>query len=309
MIFLFKGSENFMKSLISSLIAFLFIFPLQAITILHTVDEQSYLDLAAPYNAVGRILIPGRAGSGTLISHNQILTAAHVVTDSNDRTLVTAAGSINFLMGTNVSNPSYSLSIASVSVHPLWASSGDNGYIYDLAVLTLTTSFFDVTPIGLSDVDPSGMVGTMVGYGMNGTGLPSSTLILDGYRRAAQNMIDFDSPAIYTDFDAPSPYSTNVFGNSVPLALEGSVFSGDSGGPMLVEVAGQMQIVGVQHAVANLYGAPGKYSNISISSGFTNPDNLAFLVSNGISIPEPSSVFLLFAGFFGLLLVRKRRCS
>ena len=258
------------------------------ISIRHDVPEANYLNLAASYDAVGLVDLGEYIGSGTLVSPTQILTAAHNVDDNNDGVPDMTTG-ISFLLGDNVDTPDHSLSVSAITISPQWATSGGLPQ-YDLAVLTLSQPFSAIAPMTMSTINPVGMIGTMIGYGANGTGQPPFQDDLDGLRRAAQNRIDIvgnpdplDGFTIQTDFDSPNS-STDTFGSSAPLALEGTTAGGDSGGPIVVNNQGQEVIVGVLNGGYNLFGDPAEYGDISIWASFLDSDNLAFLNGEGLLV-------------------------
>ena len=277
--------------------------PSSAVSIRSDVDLQQYLDLAAPFDAVGRVYDGGYIASATLVSTTQILTAAHFVDANHDGIVDQALTSYSMRFGTNVNSPSFTLTnFASISINPLWNGSAQ----HDMAVMTLTTMFMSINPIGLSDENPVGTVGTMVGYGLSGTGAPPFENNLDGLRRAATNTIDLVGTSIRTDFD--SPYlNTNTYGSATPLALEGTTAGGDSGGPLLVDFGSGYRIVGSLNGGYNPYGAYSEYGDVSIWAPIDDPDNIAFLQGMGIAVPEPSSAAML-ALVLGLAVHRRKRC-
>ena len=291
-------------SLRSILFLLLGALPSSAISYRHDVAEQDYLDLAAPYDAVGRVAFGG-AGTGTLVSTTQILTAAHVVDSNHDGTADLALTAFSFLMGTNVDSPTYTLNnVISIAIHPLWSTGGSSRY--DMAVMTIGTPFLDIAPMLLSNLNPLGEQGTMIGYGLNGTGAAPFDNAFDGLRRAAHNTIDRVGSTVRTDFDNPD-MTTTYSGTSTPLALEGTTAAGDSGGPLVVNFGDGDRIVGVLNGGFNPDGDYSEYGDVSVWAPVDSPDNVAFLTSLGIgttAVPEPSVVSLL---GLGLIFTASRR--
>ncbi|MBI1338038.1 MAG: trypsin-like serine protease [Phycisphaera sp.] len=266
-----------------------------AISIRGDVPAQDYFDLAAPFTAVGRIYTNGTIGSGTLVSSTQFLTAAHVVDSNHDGIVDKTLNNYSIRFGTNVNSPSYSItSIASISIAPNYGSSNGSSS-YDLAILTFSSPFLSISPIGLSTKNPLNKVGTMVGYGLNGTGTPPFENNLDGLRRAATNTLDVAGSTIRSDFDSPA-LNTNTYGSATPLALEGTTAAGDSGGPLVVDFGQGNQIVGVLSGGYNSFGAYSEYGDISVWAPIMTASNAAYLLSQGVPIPEPTSIVLLALG-------------
>ena len=154
------------------------------------------------------------------------------------------------------SNRSYSLCgptqnqiMASPSISPkaLQSRSTRAEYMgYDIGLFHLSS------PVGCNDciaqrytgTKEVGGVGTMVGFGMTGTGSSGATTF-DGLKRAGQNMIDAvlatggrTNRILLADFDSGLPTDNN-FGGSSMLALEAMIGPGDSGGGLFETFDGQ----------------------------------------------------------------------
>ena len=300
----------------TSIIVFVFsvVGNLHAISMLHTVAEQDYIDLAAPYDAVGRILSLPSFGTGTLVSPTKILTAAHVIDANEDGIIDGPVNEMLMQFGADVGVPDYTLGFSSATLHPLWTATPGKS-AYDLAVLTLSVPFTLIEPLTLSVSSPLNLVGTMVGYGRHGTGLPPFENLLDGQRRAARNAIDFvgedDDPnlgfIIGADFDSPAG-DTNTLGSPIPLGLEGMLASGDSGGPLLATVGGSEAVVGVAGFVVNEdFGENFEYGSLGGWAAISEPNNIAFLQDNGITVPEPGTYGLVISIVCLLFLFQRRR--
>lgn len=263
---------------------------------LDTVGDAAYIAAGAAWDAVGRISLNGGICTGTLVSATKVLSAAHCVDDdANDVLDPGVLDGAAFLLGDDLGVSSTVLPIASVDFN-IWGGDASK----DLAIFTLAAPTNVVTPMTFSYQDPSGLVGTSVGYGAHGDGA-SFADDLDGKGRAMNNMVDFVGvdggdmfDTIQADFDSPAQ-NTNTLGSAMPLALEGSTAGGDSGGPLFVDFGdghGQV-IVGTLNAGFNPFGDPSEYGDVSIWTRLANPTNQTLLANHGLSaVPEPSSFCL-----------------
>jgi hypothetical protein len=114
--------------------------------------------------------------------------------------------------------------------------------------------------------------GTAVGYGVTGTGLTGAGDIVDGLKRAGNNVIDVfyqrnrkSLPLIFlSDFDNPHNPLDSRYGSAIPLALEYLIAPGDSGGGVFAEIGGQMVLLGVNSFVGSFDGSSNSdYGDIS----------------------------------------------
>ena len=203
------------------------------VAINYDVDESVSLELAEPFDSVGKLeIITGRSltsqtlviGTATLVAPNKILTAAHVIdTDWNGIIDVEDPSQYYFLIGDNLEEGiDRYVTIESVSLHPSWVASEENRLTtidgaeianakFDVAVLTLSEEVTDLAPIqvssevaSLADSDNQALLGetaTIVGYGKSGR---INAISPNGVeRRAAQNIIDsVDNGIIRFDYDS-----------------------------------------------------------------------------------------------------------
>jgi hypothetical protein len=258
-----------------------------AISIRHDVPESDYFALADQYPSVGRIDVSGFGPlcTGTLVAPDKVLTAAHCVDgvfgNSDNRVDIPVNGT-TFKLGSDVGSPTVTMGASAIEVNT-W----NNQDRFDMAVITLSSPITSVTPLAITDDDPSDMVSTMVGFGLNGNGLnfPRPD---DDLRRAAQNMLDTVGQTLETDFDHPNG-STNTTGSSQPLPLEGTTASGDSGGPLTVNFGGVEAIVGVLDGGFNPFGRDSRYGDISIWAPVNLTRNRNFLIAQGLTVGLPNA--------------------
>lgn len=224
-------------------------------TIRHDVSDWYYRDLANYFPSVGDLGIGFSYGSnawcsGTLISANYMLTAAHCMRNDSgyyaNRAAFNLGGSIHW---------AHSFSLHS-GWNPLAASYGN-----DLAIVRLYNPVSHIAPATLySGHDEDLKVGTYVGFGVTGNGITGVNSWTG--KRAGENIIGLGSRLGYannllvSDFDDPRvAYSHSL---SQPLPLEYQLASGDSGGGLFIDG----KLAGV-HSFVN--DSSGKYGATSAS--------------------------------------------
>jgi len=296
--------------------------------------DSVHVALGAAYDNVGRIIVTtptaGYLGSGTLIAPNWVLTAAHMVDD---------------IMSGTVTFGAAQYTAESWVAHSKWNGDLLNGN--DIALIKLTTYVAGVdTAVRYTGSDEFGRIGTAVGYGMSGTG-ETGAVTPAGTKRAGENVIDAfysgnrkkTSKIFLSDFDNPANPGDSAYGSSTPLALEYLIAPGDSGGPVFIDVGGELLLAGVNSFAASFDGeTDSDYGDVS---GHTRVSEFNKWIDNtiaadgggkgkgqgkdkgkkgggkpsmsesdqGISstpIPEPTTLILL-AGGLPLMLKRKRR--
>ena len=208
------------------------------VTINDAIGEQGSRDLAAPFNSVIQISV---GCTGTLIAPDAFLSARHCGIGAGDM--------INF--GVDSNNPDFSFEVAT-SLNPAGGNAASDAFDGgDVSIHTLVEEVpaSVATPMRLTDLtdDLVGQVGMWIGYGANGLGSTGSGATSDGFRWAAENVIDAYGPAapfgfgenmFTSDFDNGEE-DNNSTGSVTPLVLEGMGGPGDSGGPMLVNINGE----------------------------------------------------------------------
>ena len=268
--------------------------PAKGVTIRDDEPDSDYLALGAQsdFSAVGTFAA-NLTGAGTLIAPDWVLTAAH---------LIIGAGSGTFTLN----DASYTSS--QIITDPAW-----NGNVYsgnDFALVHLSSPIAAIPPAMLyTGTSEFGQVGTFVGYGFTGTGLTGYNTALGNQKRAFQNMIDgdFGLPLLVyaADFDNPHDPNASGFGSVYPLALEGCVTPGDSGGGVFIQQGSQYYLAGVISTVGYLDGSPnGSYSD---ASGFGRMSAALPWINSTIAVPEPSSYALFFTSGVALICFSRRK--
>jgi hypothetical protein len=284
--------------------------PAEAIVGRHDRPSGDYdtFGAATTFQAVGSLFVfntgGASGGTGTLITPEWVLTAAHV-TPSN----ALIAGSTFSLNGTQVP-------IAQIVRHPLWTGNIIDGF--DISLVRLASPINSVIPAQLftgSNELAFGTTAINAGFGLQGNGTTGGTTGPNA-RRAGQNDADifatFTSPTtinvspvsghyILQDFDDPRDPGLNLIGSTAPRNLEGLIAPGDSGGPLMMDIGGgNFRVAGVHSFITAPSTLPlnpqATYGWIAGSTRVS--DNLPFILSTiSAAAPEPATLSF---GLFGV---------
>jgi len=267
----------------------------------HDVDDALYRELGeqAQFGAVGATSIFFSNGqstncSGTLVSEQWVLTAAHCVDRAVSTGIFTAGSSFGF--------------VEEIVIHPDWERNNFLGG-GDLALLKLSAPITTINPATIYSGDQElGSLATLIGYGQTGTGETGAIFGSHGTLRGGNNVIDelgtargWDERILLTDFDSPINPDESIYGDSNPVALEYSIGPGDSGGAMFIETVMGWRLAGVTSFINSTDGSPnGDYGD---SNGFTRVSDYAGWINS--IIPTPGTIPMLAGGI--LMATRRRR--
>ncbi|MEM8680867.1 MAG: proprotein convertase P-domain-containing protein [Planctomycetota bacterium] len=203
------------------------------IVINNTIGAAGSRAYAAPFDAVAEL---SQGCSGTLIAPDLVIAARH------------CGGGSQVRFGDNGNAPIYIASVANTSFPAGGGSLLDGGDV-SLVRLTQPVPANVATPMRLIEEGDSleGMVAATIGYGFNGLGSSGHGFSSDGRRWGGENIIDaYGSPVgsggsniFSTDFDNGTGGANTIPGSDpTPLTFEATTAPGDSGGPLLVQIAG-----------------------------------------------------------------------
>jgi hypothetical protein len=269
--------------------------PARAITRRDDITEAQTITLASSLPVFGAVGNVGNFCSGTLIADTWVLTAAHCAA----------------LNPTGVIFNGTLYSVAQVISHPGYNGIIENGF--DIALLRLSAPVVGVTPAQIyTDTDELGKPGYHVGIGYQGIGSTGHNGTGLGTKRAIQNVADvlggsvavapgdptFSNDYLVADFDSPAnaPTRLSAFGSSdTPMAFEGSIAPGDSGGGFfLQDSGGNWKVAGVHSWIDGILPGGDGSDNASYTDllASTRVSTYASWIQSNVS-PEPGSLALI----------------
>ncbi len=227
-----------------------------AVVIRHDVPDSAYL---VPADEFPPLVDLPHEGHGVLISDQWVVTAAHAV---------------QWHPVSHVMINGKWRSVEEVIVHPGYKSgphvpsSGDMAPFMvfrasndDIALIKLSKPLSDVTPVAMHRTsDEQGHLGKLYGKGATANGLTGPDMHSShrgSLRRAYNRVASADGKWLTYRFDAgPEGHP-----------LEGGSGSGDSGGPLLIEVNGKVTLAGLmawQYATGDIADfQPGRYGQVN----------------------------------------------
>ena len=209
---------------------------------LPTPSSQSVV-LTNDYPAVVKVLAPNGGGmcTGTFVSERAVLTAAHCTLTSGTYTVVTSFG------------------VFTTNNAPLNYGPGVVDDPNDISILYFNTDVADAQSgqvMDLGDTVSGGDTVRLVGYGCNDIQSRSGA----GWKRTGTNVVYRVSSYVELVTPLTTGGARGILGS---VNRAGSCF-GDSGGPLLKDVDGELKIVGIAHA--------GGYSSQYVFSDYVSMD-------------------------------------
>lgn len=235
-------------------------FSTSAIVIRDDVDDSKYRVPASEFPALADL--PGE-GHGVLIAPQWVITAGHAVTWQSEIKQVTING-VPRDVERLVIHPGYkkppqelldrALATWDWTLFRVLLSSSD-----DIALIRLTQPVTDVSPVAINKRDDEfGQIVKVIGKGATGngvTGYEFSSSHRTKLRRAYNKVTSADGRWLCYMFDKPSD----------ALPLEGGSGSGDSGGPVLIQIGKDWLLAGLTSwsDPQSTIRTPGRYDQIT----------------------------------------------
>lgn len=226
--------------------------PVAAIVTRHDTGYIRYLASEADYPAVFPLERHDhhKVCAATLIDSRWAVTAAHCVEETQ---LFEAWRDVS-PYEVQIADQQYF--VQRVHFHPRWPGAAGHNWQpdqVDLALLELDRQVADVAPVALyTQDDELGQVVTFLGWGFSGVGT-TGLRANDGQLRFARNTVALADDQLRFIFDDPLQLGGSV------VEFEGIPGLGDSGGPALLEVDGELWLLGVAVGEMDRGGRPGLY--------------------------------------------------
>ena len=263
------------------------------------------------FTSVGCIFHEDYTASGVLISERWVLTAAHnFITDTITAELLPEE--LSFRLGLDYNNYIEEVFVKDVFYHPAWLENLESGddYGFDIALMELEDSVDLVEPASYY-IGSNETIGSKIFISGFGDYEPKFDSGNWSFRRAWENILDrvvgnleseheFEDESFYPyggligfDFDSPDG-NTNTLENEdeilgigdsdpLPMDLEGTPVSGDSGGPCFAKINGEWEVIGVcSNSDTTSYGDVARYTRVGTHKDWiydtmnsTSPTNIS----------------------------------
>lgn len=233
----------------------------------HDVSEDNYLAFAKEkqFDCIVPVFRDTASiGSGVLISDRHVLTAAHIIVESDikEDTIVQNNNTLILYQPYNVRLDTSNINIIingqkirtkKVTPHPGYAADS-SVHAFDLLLIELEEPVKGITPAVLNTrKDEMGAIVAGCGFGASGRADKPEDVGQFNKKIAGENTIDSlcgqkvngQFSKLMADFDHPTRTDCNPLGSAKPLPLEYAVSGGDSGGGLFRQRKGKWELIGI----------------------------------------------------------------